>query len=231
MVDRLFGQASAIAVDLPVALQSQLDELVDEFMLRLKQNGSVDQAEKLGRFAELYRAPPEQFFDVANCFLAEAIQQGTTGSQTYVNSDPAFECVIDAYLARDLDTSPTMDRFILDKIEKDIAQGRFVHQQPAEYWLRKLMERDHTSAKAFLDSVLALYDSSPGRTSGLSGMFRSYSHALANNPGNMSLNQPSTARIRPSTTTNTRSRTSPSRRSRAPAGRSRSTRSRGRTRY
>jgi hypothetical protein len=114
-----------------------------------------------------------------------------------------------------------LEQFLLDKIKEDIDQGRFVHQGLAEAWLRILMSRDRTSARAFLDSILALYGSPKGQVAGQEGRFQAYARQLDNSsagPGRTQLRPPAGPPPRPTGAPNRNIRT---RRGTIPGGKAR----------
>jgi len=207
-----------------------LDALLREFPTHLKQNGQAERAEDLKHLAQLYTSAPDRFWSAADCLLTRVVSQGQGPGRTLMDENAAFEFVINACLAREMDKDQAMERFILGRIEKDIDQSRFVHQRLAERWLQILTEQDR-AAKAFADSVVALYESPKGRPSGLSFMFKRHAQTLAHNLGSWNAYAPTGVATTPSRTTRQQSRTSRIRRSRTSTQRSRSTRSRGRRRY
>jgi hypothetical protein len=203
-----------------------LDKLLNEFVPQLRQSGADDQAEKLIALADMYKASPDRFFSAADSFLSNSATKGFTQGQGMAGQKGPVRIVINAYLTGNPGNDRAMGQFILDKIREDIDQGRFVHQHMAESWLKNLMSRDKASAKAFLDSVLALYSSPKGRISGLDGHFKSYSRALDNSAGTRNRIQSSSVSTRLPRPTSERNRSSRTRRTR----RSTDTRRRSRTR-
>jgi tetratricopeptide (TPR) repeat protein len=151
-----------------------LDRLYAELLPQLKQQNKGDQAAKLQHMLDLYIASPENFFDAAERFLGNIKAKNAGLAQVKLEADEATRVVIDAYLERRLDRDQDMGQFILARIKGDIAQNRFVHQGAAEYWLDHLLVEDKASARAFLDSVVALYESPKGRISGLDRTFQRY---------------------------------------------------------
>lgn len=149
-----------------------LDKLVSEFAPQLKQNGADDQAAKLTRLADVYTASPDRFFGAADRLLSGDAAQGHVRGNIVADENGPARMIVDAYLTGQPGGRQTMEQFILDKIREDIDQGRFVHHHLAEVWLAALMNRDETSARAFLDAIVTLYSSPKGRLSGLDGVFR-----------------------------------------------------------
>ena len=211
-----------------------LDKLVYEFIPQLKRNNKHEQAEKLKLFADIYTVSPENFFSTVDSFLGSVTQRkparGQRG-QVVTDNEVAFQFVIDAYLARHLNMDQEMNQFILNKIKEDIAVRNFVHQQPAKYWLLNLIKRDKESARVFLNSLLALYNSPNGKTFGVSNYFRSYSLLLNTYSGNRNVNMPNNTNNRPSRTTNRQNRINRNRDNRTRTRRSRNARSPGRINY
>ena len=203
-----------------------LDKLVDEFIPQLKRNNKHDQAEKLKLFAEIYTVSPESFFSTVDRFLGSVTQRKPARGQVVIDDEVAIQFVIGAYLSRHLNMDQDMNQFILNKIKEDIANRNFVHQRLAEYWLVSLMKRDKGAARVFLHSLLVLYDSPSGQTSGLGDYFKSYSRLLDAYPGNRNANMPNNNK--PSRTTSGQNRTNRNTSSRTRIRRSRNARSQGR---
>ena len=205
-----------------------LDKLVYEFIPQLKRNNKHEQAEKLKLFAEIYTVSPENFFSTIDSFLGSATQRKPARGQIVTDNEVAIQFVIDAYLARHLNMDQEMNQLILNKIKEDIAIRNFVHHRPAGYWLLNLIKRDKESARVFLDSLLALYNSPNGKISGVGNYFRSYSLLLDIYPGNRNVNMPNN---RPSRITSRQNRINRNRDNRTRTRRSRNARSQGRINY
>jgi hypothetical protein len=205
-----------------------LDKLVDEFIPQLKRNNKHDQAEKLKLFAEIYTVSPESFFSTVDSFLGSVTQRKPAGSQVVIDDEVAVQFVIGAYLARRLNMDQDMNRFILNEIEDGIAIRNSAPQRLAEYWLLNLIKRDKKSARVFLDSLVALYNSPNRRASGLADYFRSYSRLLDTYPGNRNVNMPNSTNSRPSRVASGQNRINRNTGNRTRVRRSRNARSQGR---
>lgn len=205
-----------------------LDELVYEFIPQLKRNNKHEQAEKLKLFAGIYTVSPENFFSTVDSFLGIVNQRKPAMGQVAADNEVAIQFVIDAYLARHLNMDQEMNQFILDKVKEDIAIRNFVHHRSAGYWLLNLIKRDKESARVFLNSLLALYNSPNGKTFGVGNYFTSYSLLLNTYSGNRNVNMPNN---RPSRTTSRQNRTNRNRDNRTRTRRSRNVRSPGRINY
>ena len=208
-----------------------LDKLVYEFIPQLKRNNKHDQAEKLKLFAYIYTVSPENFFSTVDSFLGSVTQRKPARGQVVTDDEVAIQFVIDAYLARHLNMDQEMNQFILNKIKEDIAIRNFVHQRLAEYWLLNLIKRDKESARVFLDSLLALYNSPNGKISGVGNYFRPYSLLLNTYSGNRNVNMPNNTNNRPSRITSGQNRINRNRGNRTRTRRSRNARSQGRINY
>jgi hypothetical protein len=205
-----------------------LDKLVYEFIPQLKRNNKHEQAEKLKLFADIYTVSPENFFSTVDAFLGSVTQRKPARGQIAADNEVAIQFVIDAYLARHLNMGQEMNQFILNKIKEDIAIRNFVHHRPAGYWLLNLIKRDKESARVFLDSLLALYNSPNGKISGVGNYFRPYSQLLDIYSGNRNVNMPNN---RPSRTTIRQNRINRNRDNRTRTRRIRNARSQGRINY
>ncbi|MBL7184721.1 MAG: tetratricopeptide repeat protein [Phycisphaerae bacterium] len=212
-------------------MKGTLDKLVDEFIPQLKRNNRHDQAEKLKLFADIYTVPPENFFTAVDRLLGNVTQRKPATGQVLADDEVAIQFVIGAYLSRHLNMDQDMNQFILNKIEEDIATRSLVHQRLAEYWLLNLMERDKESARVFLHSLMALYSSPNGKTSGLGNYLGSYLRLLMTHTGNRNVNMPNNTNNRPSGTTTGQNRTNRNTGSRTRVTRSRNARSQGRVKY
>jgi len=208
-----------------------LDKLVYEFIPQLKRNNKHEQAEKLKLFADIYTVSPENFFSTVDSFLGSVTQRKPARGQIVADDEVAIQFVIDTYLARHLNMGQEMNQFILNKIKEDIAIRNFVHHRPAGYWLLNLIKRDRESARVFLDSLLALYNSPNGKASGVGNYFRPYSLLLDIYPGNRNVNMPNNTNNRPSRITSRQNRTNRNRDNRTRTRRSRNARSQGRINY
>jgi len=208
-----------------------LDKLVYEFIPQLKRNNKHEQAEKLKLFADIYTVSPENFFSTVDSFLGGVTQRKPARGQVVIDDEVAIQFVIGAYLARHLNMDQDMNQFILNKIKEDIAIHNFVHQRLARYWLLNLIKRDRESARVFLDSLLALYNSPNGKTAGLGNYFRPYSLLLDTYPGNRNVNMPNNTNNRPSRITSRQNRINRNRDNRTRTRRSRNARRQGRINY
>ncbi len=155
-----------------------LGRLYSEFPAQLKRQNKTDQAAKLKHIVDLYIVSPDRFLSAADRFLDNVTANDAALGQPMIDAGVAIHVVIDAHLERHLNRDQDMGQFILDRIHEDIAKNSFVHQGAAEYWLGHLMKEDTASARVFLDSVLAAYNSPKGRISGLARSFQPYSLRL-----------------------------------------------------
>lgn len=159
------------------------DRLISEFLPELEQKQKTEQAAKLGHFLDLYTVAADDFFRTGERFLDSVTPNRLGSAQAMFEAEVGIEIVLDAYQARDLQRDQAMGQFILSRIEGDVKQGWFVHQEAAKYWFDYLLAKDRALAKLFLDSVLALYDSPRGRRSGLARRFERYSQRLEDSRG------------------------------------------------
>jgi len=208
-----------------------LDKLVYEFIPQLERNNKHEQAEKLKLFADIYTVSPENFFSTVDGFLGSVTQRKPARGQIGTDNEVAIQFVIDAYLARHLNMDQEMNQFILNKIKEDIAIRNFVHHRPAGDWLLNLIKRDKESARVFLNSLLALYNSPNGKIFGVGNYFKAYSLLLDIYPGNRNVNMPNNTNNRPSRITSRQNRINRNRDNRTRTRRSRNARSPGRINY
>jgi tetratricopeptide (TPR) repeat protein len=167
-----------------------LTALVTEFVPQLRRAHGAASAEALEDLARLYTAPAPDFWTTADRFLAKSQPRAQVAGQPTVDLDLALQQVLEAYVARPLDDDAEMSRLVLDRVKHDVTQGSSGSSTAAMGWLQQLINRDRALAGAFLDAVIALYDSPGVRFSGAASMFRSYKQMLSQFPVEQTVSQP-----------------------------------------